>query len=540
VDTDAEESGVSFASVPPTEGQRRAVLALIIALVAAFCGITPFALVPLPRTDGYIPAVQAVISATDFVTAALVLGQFATAPSRGMLVLGYGYLFSALTVVAHTLTFPGAFASTGLLGAGPQTSAWIYVAWHLGLPLAVIGYVALKSRDSRREPPSWSIPAAISWGVAVVLGLVGAIMWITIAWHDALPRLIVSETAFSDTTTLVMAPVLLTAVVALALLSANRSSMLDWWLMLAMSASVAEAALVTLIGASRYTVAFYSGRMFAVVVSSAVLVALLWELTRLYARLSLAVRSLERERAIKLLNVEVLLGAVAHEIKQPLTAVSLYADATETLLKRPSPDLAGAEESVEDIKRESARIANVLESIRALARNPEQERKALDVNELVVATLELLRSEVEDNDIQLSLKLAPALQPIAGHPVQLQEVLLNLVSNAIDSMRTVTDRPRTLHIETGYRGEAIEITIHDSGCGIEPERLDALFDARITTKAHGMGLGLAICRLIVERHGGRISASSEVGRGSRFEMTLPIAGAMLPIPSERADAKARA
>lgn len=540
MDTDAEESGVSFASVPPTEGQRRAVLALIIALVAAFCGITPFALVPLPRTDGYIPAVQAVISATDFVTAALVLGQFATAPSRGMLVLGYGYLFSALTVVAHTLTFPGAFASTGLLGAGPQTSAWIYVAWHLGLPLAVIGYVALKSRDSRREPPSWSIPAAISWGVAVVLGLVGAIMWITIAWHDALPRLIVSETAFSDTTTLVMAPVLLTAVVALALLSANRSSMLDWWLMLAMSASVAEAALVTLIGASRYTVAFYSGRMFAVVVSSAVLVALLWELTRLYARLSLAVRSLERERAIKLLNVEVLLGAVAHEIKQPLTAVSLYADATETLLKRPSPDLAGAEESVEDIKRESARIANVLESIRALARNPEQERKALDVNELVVATLELLRSEVEDNDIQLSLKLAPALQPIAGHPVQLQEVLLNLVSNAIDSMRTVTDRPRTLHIETGYRGEAIEITIHDSGCGIEPERLDALFDARITTKAHGMGLGLAICRLIVERHGGRISASSEVGRGSRFEMTLPIAGAMLPIPSERADAKARA
>lgn len=124
VDADAEESRLSFASVPPTEGQRRAVLALIVAVVAAFCAITPFALVPLPRTDGYIPAVRAVISATDFFTAALLLGQHASAPSRRMLVLGCGYLFSALTVIAHTLTFPGAFVSTGLLGAGPQTAAW--------------------------------------------------------------------------------------------------------------------------------------------------------------------------------------------------------------------------------------------------------------------------------------------------------------------------------------------------------------------------------------------------------------------------------
>lgn len=240
------------------------------------------------------------------------------------------------------------------------------------------------------------------------------------------------------------------------------------------------------------------------------------------------------------MNVEVMLGAVAPEIKQPLTAVGLYADATHALLRQPRPDVTGAEESVEDIKRESARIATVLDSVRDLARKPEQERKALDLNELVVASLELLRSELEDNDILLSLELAPALQPVAGHPVQLQEALLSLVSNAIDSMRAVTDRSRTLRIETAHRNEAIVIAVQDSGCGIEPERLSALFDAHITTKTHGMGLGLAICRLIVERHGGRISASSDVGRGSRFEITLPIGDAVVPFPSERADVRVRA
>ncbi len=278
---DVWDQAMSFAFVPPTQSQRRLTMVFIGCLFAAWVGMAPFALAPLARTDGYIPAVQAVLSSTDFVTAMLLLGEYALARSTALLALASGYLFSALIVIAHTLTFPGAFAPTGLLGAGTQTAAWLYVFWHAGFPTAVAVYAWLKPRTPDVRS---SAAAAIGWSVTIVIGLVAALTCAVTAWDESLPVLVTSERGFSLLGDWINGISLLVATLSLVLLWVRRSSMLDWCLIVVVGQSIAEAALVTFIAASRYSVSFYSGRMLNVVASSFVLAALLWAAMNWYAR----------------------------------------------------------------------------------------------------------------------------------------------------------------------------------------------------------------------------------------------------------------
>src|SRR5262249_2695469 len=150
------------------------------------------------------------------------------------------------------------------------------------------------------------------------------------------------------------------------------SSVLDRWLMVALCAAVAEAGIVTFFSASRFSVAFYAGRLFAVVVSTAVLGALLWETTRLYMRLAATVGALERERANKLMNLEVVVASVAHEIKQPLTVIATRAGIVQRLLARPALDLDQVRRNLAEMENASFSVSEVFESIRALFRNPAQ------------------------------------------------------------------------------------------------------------------------------------------------------------------------
>lgn len=529
----AWDEAASFVWLPPTHGQRNAALAVAAFTILAFGAVAPFALTPLPRIDSYIPAVQALIAGTDFMTAVLLFGQFAVVRTRALLVLASGYLFSALSVVVQTLTFPGAFSPTGLLGADAQTAAWIYVQWHVGFVGAVGVYALLKPAERPSDAPVRSTTATIAWAVAIVLAAVGVLSSVIIAWSESLPPLVVSATAFSANTNVVMLANLLLYLLTFALLWSRRSSVLDWWLMVAVIASIAEAALIAFIAASRYTLAFYSSRGFAMLVSSAVLIALLWEITKLYAKLSRAVRSLQRERLAKLMNLEVMLSAVAHEIKQPLTAIVLNASATEHLLKRPVPDVAKLRENVEDIRRDSLRVSEAFESVRGLFKTRGQERQPIDANALLLASLEFLSTELKDHEIRVTTELAADLPAVSGHRGQLQEVFVNILRNAIESMSAVNDRLRTLRLGTQQRDGGIAISIEDSGVGIEPKRLANLFDAFVTTKPGGMGLGLGICRMIIDRHGGLLSATSELGRWARFEITLPMApAAHLPLSNE--------
>ncbi len=518
-----DETSGSLATVPPTARQRRLTSALCAVTFLGFLAVVPFVTVPLPRVDGFIPFVQAVIAMSDLMTAALLFGQFTVARSRALLILANGYLFSALTVVVQTLMFPGAFAPTGLLGANTQSAAWMYLFWHFGFGASVLAYAALKDREGAfAAERSWAGSAAWRSACGVVV-VVGALTWAVSAGGDFLPRLVLTETGFTRLSSYLSAINVLMSLCALAVLWARRRSVLDRWLMVVMSASFAEAATIAFVTASRYTVNFYVTRVFALVVSTAVLCALTYETTRLYVRLAAAVHALKRERSSKLMNLEVVVASVAHEIKQPLTVIATRAGIVRRLLGRPQPDFDNARRNLDEMERASFGVSEVLESIRALFRNPAQEKQALDLNELALTALQTLSGDLNERGITISTELTPELPQVQGHKGQLLEVLLNVIQNAIDAMDGVTDRARTLRLTTGaHVRDRVTLSIEDSGVGIARERLANLFDAFVTTKVRGTGLGLGICRMIVDRHDGQLTASSELNKGTRFEITLPI------------------
>jgi signal transduction histidine kinase len=289
-----------------------------------------------------------------------------------------------------------------------------------------------------------------------------------------------------------------------------------------MVATVAEQAVVSLFIASRFSIGFYSSKIFSVVTSTIVLMALLSETVNLYARLSRANAKLQRAHENKLTDVAAAIATIAHEIRQPLTAISTKSTAGRRFLERSPSNIERVKGIFDDIGKASLRVNEIIESVSALFKRANPEQQSIDINDLVIEALQLLGKELADCSIAVDTQLASELPPIVGHKGQLQEVVLNLVQNSIDAMRTVTAKPRMLHVRTAPDGrDAIVISVEDTGPGIEEKTL-SVFDAFVTTKTKGMGLGLAISQRIVERHNGKITAMSGVNGGARFEITLPI------------------
>jgi C4-dicarboxylate-specific signal transduction histidine kinase len=174
-------------------------------------------------------------------------------------------------------------------------------------------------------------------------------------------------------------------------------------------------------------------------------------------------------------------------------------------------------------KRAGVRANEVLENVRRLFQDADQERQPIDVNRLALEALQILRGELNDHGVKTDVELAPELPLVMGHKVQLQEVILNLVHDAIDAMHPITVDRRALKVRTKLDGaKAICIDVEDVGRGIEPERLGSIFEPFVTTKPKGTGLGLAICSRIIERHGGQLTASSDGKNGALFQIALPV------------------
>jgi signal transduction histidine kinase len=182
-----------------------------------------------------------------------------------------------------------------------------------------------------------------------------------------------------------------------------------------------------------------------------------------------------------------------------------------------------ARSSVEHMIGEAGRASEIIERIRALARNSAPEKAPLDINDVIHEVVRLVRREALVHGASLRLELAPALPTVSGDRVQLQQVLINLVINAIQAMASLTDRPRDLWIRSQQRDDGhLLVAVIDSGCGIDASCMDELFKAFFTTKPSGMGMGLSICRSIIEAHGGQVSAANNAGPGATFQFTLPI------------------
>ena len=259
---------------------------------------------------------------------------------------------------------------------------------------------------------------------------------------------------------------------------------------------------------------------------TAVLAALFAERRESEERLARSNVLLERERENKLMNVQAAIAAIAHEIRQPLAAITTNAGAALRWLERTPPGQDEARASLVQIKDESLRASEVFNGIRALFGKVDQERQAVDVNDIILSVTHSLEGQLNDDDVAIHRELASELPLISGHSGQLREVIFNLVNNALEAMRSTTNRSRVLHVRTELRDrDTIAVEIQDTGPGIDPNKLAGMFGAFITTKTHGTGLGLAICRMIAERHGGQITASSDGKSGTLFQFILPIGSA---------------
>jgi C4-dicarboxylate-specific signal transduction histidine kinase len=216
-----------------------------------------------------------------------------------------------------------------------------------------------------------------------------------------------------------------------------------------------------------------------------------------------------------------LVASIAHEVNQPLAAIVTNGDAGLRWLGRNPPELGRVRASLETMISDSMRASEVVRRIRGLVRKTGPQKASLDINVCIQEVISLVQHEVAIQRVALQLELAPLLPPVLGDKVQLQQVIINLIINGIEAMASVTNRQRELVIRSREQGDHVLVAVQDCGVGIEPGSETRLFQAFFTTKPGGMGMGLSICRSIIEAHNGRLWASSDADVGATFQFTLP-------------------
>jgi len=492
-------------------------------LVVAFLFSLPFGTRPLAKISSFIPVVDTALLLGDVLTATLLFGQAAVLRSRALLTLATGYLFTGLIIIPHALTFPDAFSPTGLLGAGVSTTIWIYFFWHIGLPVAVIAYALMKRYDHTAPLPAGTLRPLI---VRCILGaaiLVAALTLLATAGEPRLPILM------TDALTWLSGPVFYVSLFVLALLlgamvlaARKPVSLLDLWLLLALWAWFLELLLV-LDTSTRYSAGWYTGRVAGLLSGVFVLLMLLSETSRMYSRLAIVAIRQRRERTSRLLTMNAVAASIAHEIKQPLASVVMNARIGLDRLSGPPSDPTQLAEILKTIAHDGHHAVEAVQSIRSMFHAHRGERAPVNLNDLIRETIGLVAAELAAHRVTADLQLSDRVPAMLGDRVQMQHLLLNLFTNAVESMVDVADRPRVLSVHSGLVTDGeIVVRVEDSGVGFDPAHAERIFDTFFTTKAEGTGMGLPLCRSIAEGHGGELRASARRPSGAVFELTLPV------------------
>jgi C4-dicarboxylate-specific signal transduction histidine kinase len=241
---------------------------------------------------------------------------------------------------------------------------------------------------------------------------------------------------------------------------------------------------------------------------------------KMRAENALQVARAELARSAHVSRMGAMTASIAHEINQPLAAIVANASAGLRWMDRTPPHLNEIRESFEQIGQEGRRAAEVIDSIRSMFKSKELAHVSVDLNQLIREVLALLEGSIQKHGIAMHTELDDALVSVTGNRVQLQQVLFNLLTNAIEAMESVANRKMLVRSELG-NGE-VKVIVEDSGSGIDPKDIDKIFSSFFTTKVEGMGMGLSICRSIVESHGGSLSALRGHTQGAAFQFTLPI------------------
>jgi signal transduction histidine kinase len=505
-------------SLPPSGPQKRLALALVFGILAIyFIAVGPLSDIPPYPITAFIPSYTTAMFVTEALTAILLFAQFSIVRGRAILVIANGYLFTAVLLIPWILTFPGVFGSTSLIG-GMQSTVWLYVFWHAGFPMFVIGYALLKDADPRKQFRHGSVGAQIALSVAATTAGVLVVTFICTAGEALLPHVMLDSLHFGPLWPIAGAPVVLLSTSALIALWLRRRSMLDLWLMVVMCLFLIDQ-LNYYFNSARFTVGWYAIRISGVIAGSVVLICLLYEISNLYATLLAAVLAQRREREARLMTGDAVAATIAHEVKQPLSGMITNADAGLRWLDRPMPDLDEAKAAFKQIAADGHRAGAVIGSIRAIFKRDGRSRTSLDINDLIGEALVLLRGDLQKHRILVQTKADAQLPQVVGDRIQLQQVFLNLITNAIESMAD-EDGPRILSVKCEVQDGGVMVSVADTGTGIGAQDVGRIFNPLFTTKSGGMGMGLSICRSIIEAHDGRLVVALNTPRGAVFQFVL--------------------
>jgi signal transduction histidine kinase len=516
------EKSLLLSEQTASSGHRRLALAVAAALTIALLSILFIGDRPLARTPAYVPIVDSVMFVSDLLTAVLIYSQYSVGRQRSSLALAMGYLFAALIIVPHVLTFPGNFSPTGLFGANVDTAFWLYYCCRFGFFTAVIAYSVLKESQGSAVTSLTSVRASIVSSVITVAVLV--LLLTTLAIHaESLPDVMLDSVHSGSLWNRVFAPVLLVmSVTAIALLWRHRSSVLAMWLLVAQWAWLIETLLLSL-NRNRFSMFWYGG-IFGQIASCVVLLVLLYQTATLYARTALSAEARSREGERQRLALQVVTGSVAHELQQPLGAIIRNSEAAQMLLAQSPPNLADACDAIDDVACGAHRASDLISSINATLKGMAVPLAPVVIGQIVREALQHLHGELRGHNVTVQLEIPSDLPMVLGNRSQLVQVLVNLITNAIEAMADVTDRPHVLRIRAAPGlPSKVAVTVADSGRGIDCEDPAHIFNPFFTTKSRGTGLGLAICRQIIEAHAGHISAAPATDFGLAFAILLPTA-----------------
>ena len=519
---EGKEVPALIASMPASPQQRRTAFGVIIFLSFVFALVIPYARIQTASVVAFIPVVQSIICFADLITAVFLFAQYSIQPQRALLALASGYIFSGVFAFLQTLDFPGAYSATGLLSDGLSGAAWLFSFWHILFPLAVIAYVLLKdANESASRLVKLQPRRVIAITIACVLAVTAGLAWLGTAGSEYLPSLFVSTIRMTPFLQDLAGVMWALNAIALVLLFVRRRTILDVWLIVTVFASLPDLSLSFFYPVVRYSIGWYVARTYALIASCTVLSVLLVETTMLYARLASAIVLQRRERAHRLMSVDAATAAIAHEIKQPLAAISARCSAAVKWLKRTPPDLEEVLACLTATIESSDRANEIVAGIRGLFKTIARQKTMIEINHVVRQVLLMVENDMHVHGVTVSTEFQEDLPPIMADHTQLQQVILNLIKNAIEAMGTGPTTIRTLRLATSQDANSVvSLSVQDTGPGINPENGAHIFDPFFTTKSSGMGLGLSISRRIIEDHGGDLRLTKAGSNGCTFEITL--------------------
>jgi len=513
----ADAPAILVSDAAPGQAEQRVALGIVVLLCLVFAAAMPFYAVDLAIVPAFVPVVHAIVCVTGLIAAAFLFSQYAVQPQPAFLVLAGGYMLAGLFAFFQSLAFPNAYSAAGLLGGGPSTAAWLFVMWRTSFPLGIIAYALT------RRPATTSIvdaPAALPIALTVAGVVVAAcgLTWLIPAFEQHLPDLFTDATHEAPHVHAVMIPAIVLSITAAALLLARRRTTLDLWLIVTLIAALPD----IIVPVSRFALGFYVARSYEVISSCAILIALLTEAATLYSRLA-NLRALQAHGdAERLSSVEAATAAIAHELRQPLSAIGTHAHAGALLLKAPDPSLAELAEILEDIRTDARRAGDVIERIRNVVSQKKLNLEALDINAVVSDVVRMVSEDASARHVDIVPRLSGECPRVAGDRTQITEVLLNLVGNGMEAMESVPAAQRQLTVQTAKQDAMVVVTVSDRGPGIGKEAMARLFEPFYTTRSGGMGLGLSIARSFVLAHQGRLWAENGADGGAVFHFSLPV------------------